>query len=175
MSKTWIACLLLVLSAGCALVQSPPDSKGLVFWPSHITYLEGEGDLSFSSQKERFSGSFLLSLTYPSHFFLEVYGPFGQTIVHVERNNDSFLFVAGEEKIYDESAMSRRFGFSSLQLMDDLCVKWPVETNPSGFAIHRPGYDVVFSKSRRGKQSVCWEKHDSRICLVFDKVIFEEP
>jgi hypothetical protein len=175
MTRTWVAFLLLMFSTSCALIQSPPAVTGPASWPSNAVFVEGEGDLSFSSQKERFSGTFLLSLVYPSSFFLEVYGGFGQTLIHVERNKEKFLFIAGDEKTTDEHALSARFGLSAEQLMDDLCKRGPIETDKAGFVIHRPGYEVVFSQTRRGKHSVCWEKQDGRICLVFDKVLFEEP
>jgi hypothetical protein len=155
-------------------VQHPDNIAEVVPWPSNISFLEGEGDLSFTSQKERFSGSFLLSLTYPSNFFLEVYGSFGQTLVHVERNNDNFLFVAGDEKTDNERALSNKFGLSSIQLMDDLTARGSIKAAARGHVIPRQGYDVVFSQTKKGKQTVCWERPDSKICLVFDKVVFEE-
>jgi hypothetical protein len=175
MTRSWTLCLFLLLFLSCAFVERPDHPAELVSWPSNISFLEGEGDLSFSSQRERFSGSFLLSLTYPSHFFLEVYGSFGQTLVHVERNKDIFLFVAGEEKTNDELALSKKFGLSAQQLMDDLTARGLIESASRGRVIPRQGYDVVFSKTKKGKQTACWERPESKICLVFDKIVFEEP
>jgi hypothetical protein len=175
MTRLWTLCLCFLLFVSCALVQQTDNPAGLVSWPSNVSFLEGEGDLSFLSQKERFSGSFLLSLTYPSHFFLEVYGSFGQTLVHVERNKDSFLFMAGDEKTNDELALSKKFGLSAQQLMDDLTARGSIETASRRHIIPRQGYDVVFSHTKKGKQTACWERLESKICLVFDKVVFEEP
>jgi hypothetical protein len=171
MTRKFLLSLLALSLISCAAIRRPVE---VVPWPSTIESLEGEGDLSFVSPKERNSGSFLVSLSYPDRLFLEVYGTFGQTIVHIEKNHEKFLFIAGDEKTNDERALSQKFGFTSRELMDDLTMRGLKEKSSEGTVIRRPAYEVIYSRDRRGRSTICWERPDGHICLVFDKIGFEE-
>jgi hypothetical protein len=163
---------LVLLLVSCAMIRRPVQ---VVPWPSEVNFLEGEGEVSFISPKEHNSGSFLVSLSDPDRFFLEVYGTFGQTVIHVEKKDGKFLFIEGDKKTSDEEALSAQFGFTFQELMDDLTLRGVKVEGPEGTVIRRPHYEVIYSRDRRGRSSICWKRPDGRICLAFDKIVFEEP
>jgi hypothetical protein len=161
--------LLLALLSSCALVQRHVE---IIPWPSETSFLYGEGDLDMRSTKEHFSGSFVTRMIYPDKLFFEVYGPFGQTIVHLEKDGEVFLLISGEERTTDESALVDRFGFSAGGLMDDLALKGERRETPAGLVTERPLYRVVYGHDRRGRRSMCWERKDGRLCLTFSEIDF---
>ena len=166
MRKAALLALLLLLSA-CTLVQRRVE---VLSWPPDLPRFEGEGDLDFRSQKERFSGSFLIKMAYPDHLFLEVYGPFGQTLLHLQKNGDQFLLIAGEEKTTDEKLLVERFHFTARELMDDLAMRGEKEETPDGLVATRRGYKVSYGHDRRGRRNMCWQREDGFLCLAFKDI-----
>ena len=166
--------LFLVLLSACAVV---PRRVEIVRWPEHITDLQGEGQLDLKWKGENLSGSFALTMNYPNGLLLEVYGsPFGQTVLHLQKDGDKFLLIAGDEKITDEGALRARYGFGSMELMDGLAMKGDKQEAPGeGFAIPHEGYVVIYGQDRRGRRRMCWERGDARLCLTFTDVSFEKP
>ncbi len=168
MRKALFLFLVVILSA-CTLIQRKVE---VLPWPSDVTSLDGEGDLDLRTPKEHFSGSFIVSMSYPGKLFLEVYGSFGQTLVHLQKEGDRFLFISGDERTNDEKALLDRFGFTTKELMDDLAVRGEKRETAGGWVTERRAYAVVYGNDRRGRKSVCWERRDGRLCLVFNDVNF---
>ncbi len=168
MKKLFLFLLSCFLLSSCALVQKRVG----VEWPREITFIEGEGDLDLSWRKEKYSGSFSLRMEYPAVFLLEVYGPFGQTLVYVKKEPSRFLFVAGDEKSTDEGVFQKVYGLSTRQLIDDLAMKGQKEESPGGVVLRRADYRVVYGQDRAGKTKICWEGRDGRICLTFNDISF---
>jgi hypothetical protein len=160
---------LLVLLSACALAHRRIE---VLPWPSDVSFLAGEGDLDVTSKKERFSGSFITRMSYPDKLFFEVYGSFGQTLMHLEKDGPRFLLIAGGEKSTDEKALLDRFGFNVGELMDDLALRGGEEQSPLGLVAQRQGYQVVYSHDRRGRRTMCWERKDGRLCLTFSEIDF---
>jgi len=163
-----IVCLsLILLLSACALVQR----RGEVLpWPSDLSFLEGEGGLDLRSQKERFSGSFILKMSYPDNLILEVYGSFGQTFVHLQKEGPRFLLIAGEEKTTDEKLLVDRFHFTVGELIEDLALRGEKRETADGWVATREDYQVVYSHDRRGRRNMCWVREDSRLCLTFNEL-----
>jgi len=164
---TPLALLLLLLLSACALVQRRVE---VLPWPPDLSRFEGEGDLDFKSRQEHFSGSFLIKVAYPDHLFLEVYGPFGQTLLHLRRDDDQFLLIAGEERTTDEKLLVERFHFTVQELMDDLAMKGERNETPDGFATLRKDYKVYYGHDRRGRRNMCWKREDGSFCLAFNEI-----
>jgi len=165
--------LFLVLLCGCAVV---PRRVEIVQWPARIVDLQGEGQLDLNWNGEKLSGSFALSMHYPDSLLLEVYGsPFGQTVIHLQRDGDKFLLIAGDEKITNETLLTERYGFGVSQLMDGLALKGDRQETPGGLLVQHESYRVVYTQDRRGRRNECWERGNARLCLTFTDVSFGKP
>jgi hypothetical protein len=163
------ACLLfLLLLAGCASI---PD-KIYVAWPEPIDFMEATGDVTVSWRKMHFSGSLFLRMEYPQRFFLEVYGPFGQTFVHVKKEDGAFLIIAGDEKATDERLFEDKTGLRLQQFMDDLAMRGERKVLPGMTAIERGSYRVLYSQDRRGRRTITWEGDDGTMVLLLPQVSF---
>jgi hypothetical protein len=159
----------LIFLSGCALL---PKKVEKLEWPADYTCLTGEGNLEAAWGKEHFSGAFVVRMAYPDLFILEVYGPFGQTLVYVKKEAGTFLLVAGEEKTADEGVFEKKYGFSVRQFMDDLRARGRKEETPGGWTISRHGYDVRYGQDGRGRRNISWEGEKGSICLTFDDISF---
>jgi hypothetical protein len=164
--------LFLVLLASCAIV---PRRVEIVQWPAVITDLSGEGNLDLRWEGEKLSGSFALKMRYPDTLLLEVYGsPFGQTVVHLEKDGDKFLLIAGDEKITNEALLADRYAFGARQLVDGLAMRGERQEMPGGgMSIHHGDYLVAYGQDRRGRRNVCWERGNARLCLTFTDLSFD--
>ena len=163
------ACLLfLLLLAGCASV---PD-KTHVTWPETIDFMEATGDVTVSWRKLHFSGTFFLRMEYPQIFFLEVYGSFGQTLVHVKKEGDAFLVIAGDEKATEERLFEDKTGLRLQQFMDDLAMRGERRRLPDVTAIERARYRVLYGQDRRGRRTITWEGDDGTMMLLLPQVSF---
>ena len=118
--KRLIFVFFLIFISGCALLQKKGEN---LQWPSGVNSLKGEGDLDAAWKKEHFSGPFVVSMEYPDRFLLEVYGPFGQTLIYVRKDAGRFLLVAGDEKTTDEAVFEERYGFPVSRFIDDLAMR----------------------------------------------------
>jgi hypothetical protein len=163
---------LIVFLSACTLVQRKVE---VLPWPSDLSVFEGEGDLDLRSQKEHFSGSFILRMSYPDNLFLEVYGSFGQTFIHLRKEGRQFLLVAGEERTTNEKLLVDRFHFTVSELMEDLALKGAKQETPEGLVALRKDYRVVYSHDRRGRRNMCWVREDGRLCLAFNELNSASP
>ncbi len=126
------------------------------------------------SQKEHFSGSFVVKMLYPDTLFFEVYGALGQTLVHLEKDGTSFLLISGEEKATDEAWLLDRFGFTVRELMDDLALQDDKRETPEGLVSERGAYRVIYGHDGRGRRTMCWERPDGRLRLTFAQADFTD-
>jgi hypothetical protein len=171
--KKWVLLFLVFLSA-CTIMSRKGE---IAQWPAEINRLQGEGDLDLRWSEEKLSGSFALNMRYPDILLLEVYGsPFGQTIVHLEKDGDKFLLIAGNEKTTDEALLAERYAFGVRQLMDGLAMRGErKETPEGGFFIQYEDYRVVYGRNRRGRPTDCWERGKAKLCLTLTDISFGEP
>lgn len=164
--------LFLVLASACAVV---PRRVEVAQWPALINSLQGEGNLDLRWKAEKLSGTFALNMHYPEALLFEVYGsPFGQTVIHLEKDADKFLLIAGNEKTTNEALLTEQYGFGVRQLIDGLAMKGERQDTPGGLSIQHEDYRVVYGEDRRGRRTVCWERGDARLCLTFTDISFGE-
>ncbi len=84
---------MLLLSA-CALFQLRERAS---LRPEQITYMEAMCDLDMSWRGIRYSGSMSLIVNYPSQIRMEIYGPFGNTLMFLKKDGDDFILATKEE------------------------------------------------------------------------------
>jgi outer membrane biogenesis lipoprotein LolB len=174
MKKFCLSLLFLALLCGCAVV---PRRVEILQWPEQIVDLQGEGRLDLKWNGQNLSASFALSMHYPDRLLLEAYGsPFGQTILHLQKDDDKFLLIAGNEKFTKEDLLRERYGFGVDQLMDGLAMKGNKQGGPGGpVSVQHEDYRVAYGQDRRDRRTMCWERDDARLCLTFTDISFGKP
>ncbi len=156
-------CLLLIALCSCALIAPQPLS---VQWPSKVEFMKALCDLDMDWDGTRHSGSMTLAMAYPDTFRLEVYGPFGETALFVEKDGERFLFRSGAEEITDQGEFESRLGLKIRTVMADLALR-PRDADEGG---------LTFSSDvREGGDRMCWEGGRGRICMRFLEVDFSPP
>lgn len=164
--------LVALFLSGCALLQHPVQ---VVEWPGDVTFLQGEGDIDARWQGEKSSGTFALKMEYPDALLFEAYGsPFGQTVLHLEKKDGTFLLIAGNKKTTEEAPLVERYGFGVGQLMDALAMKGNKQETPEGILVRHEDYRVLYSQDGRGRKTMCLEKADGRVCLAFSQIAFTD-
>ncbi len=161
MKKAILFCIV-VLCCSCAiLIPQPP----VIRWPEKITYMEAICDIEMDWKDMRYSGSMSLRMKYPSALSLEIYGPFGNTLVAVKREAGRFSFHGGDEKITEEALFEEKYGLNLGRIMDDLAGR---------AGVHRDAYRVTDTRFDGGSNKICWEAEEGSICIVFLEVRFTE-
>lgn len=170
MKRSILLCAgLLVLVSACALIQL--KSKRIQ-WPEKITYMEAMCDLDMSWKDMKYSGSMSLIMDYPSVLRMEVYGPFGNTLMFLKKDGDDFLLVTKDEKFTDPSFFEDRFGFKIREFMDDISLIADKSTADNGQSVvQRKAYRVLYNLGKN-ENTICWESNEGRICVTFLEVRF---
>jgi hypothetical protein len=164
-----LLCVCLVLLAGCAGLQKRAEQP----WPASVTFIETEGDIEMAWRDTKFSGSMALKMEYPGTLDLEIYGPFGQTIAFLKKNEQEFLFAAGDERITSESVFHQRIGIDVRVFMDDIAMRGDKVEAPGGAFIVRDDYRVTYGHDKRGRREISWEGRDGRISLTLTGESFD--
>lgn len=163
-----LLCVCLVLLAGCAGLQKRAEQP----WPASVTFIETEGDIEMAWRDTKFSGSMALKMEYPGTLNLEIYGPFGQTIAFLKKNEQEFLFAAGDERITSESVFHQRIGMDVKVFMDDIAMRGDKVDAPGGAYIVRDNYRVTYGHDKRGRRMIRWEGTEGRISLTLTDETF---
>lgn len=158
---------LLVISCSCAVtVQKAP-----FHWPLIVSYMEGAGDIDLSWRGRRFSGSFALKLESPAIFLFEVYGPFGQTLLHLRKEGERVDIVTAEGRMESERFFEEQYGMSVDHFIDDLMMKETAKEATESNRGDRAGYKVSYAGDR-DRPRICWLNLDGSICLTFSELVF---
>jgi hypothetical protein len=105
---------------------------------------------------------------------MEVYGPFGDTIMFLKKDDDNFLLATKDERFSDANLFENRFGIKIQAFMDDIVMISIKEGGKSkGFAVQRPDYRVLYTMKDK-ENMICWERKDGKICIRFLEVKFKE-
>lgn len=162
--------LVLLLSA-CALF---PHRGHRIVWPEHIRYMEAMCDLNMSWKGMKYSGSMSLMINYPSFLQMEIYGPFGDTLMLLKKDGDDFLLATKEERFTDSNFFEKRFGIKLREFIDDIAMMSKKESADNGdFYVQRQGYKVLY-KLNDNENTMCWEGKDGTICVRFLEVKFDK-
>jgi hypothetical protein len=161
---------LIMFLSSCALFQLRGQR---IAWPEQIRYMEAMCDLDMSWKGMKYSGSMSLILNYPSQLHMEIYGPFGNTLMLLKKDGDDFLLVTKEERFTDSSFFEDRFGFKIREFMDDITRIAEKDSAGNGqFVAQREEYRVLYTLKNK-KNTICWESKEGSICIKFLEVKFE--
>jgi hypothetical protein len=159
-----------MLLSSCTLFQLRGQR---IVWPDQIRYMEAMCDLDMSWKGMKYSGSMSLILNYPSQLHMEVYGPFGNTLMFLKKDGDDFLLVTKEERFTEASFFEDRFGFKIREFMDDIArIAEKDSAGNEQFVVQREEYRVLYTLKNK-KNTICWESKEGSICIKFLDVKFE--
>jgi hypothetical protein len=160
--------ILFFLSA-CALF---PRKISHITWPDSIEYLEALCELDMSWKDMKYSGSMSLKMEYPHKLLIEVYGPFGDTVVYIKRDRGYFMLVTKDERITDEKGFEERFDIKLDEFIGDIAMKGYEKRMPEGY-VQRENYRVIY-KIEADESRICWEGKDGSICVKFLEANFNK-
>lgn len=159
-----------VFLSACAVF---PLRKTRIVWPDEVAYLEAMCEVDISWNGASYSGSMSLVMDYPSRLHMEVYGPFGDTLLVLKKDGDDFLLATKEERITDPGLFENRFGITMGDFIDDLfAIPGKGAAGNGDTAVEKKTYRVVYTL-KSGKTAVCWELREGSICIRFLDVRFE--
>jgi len=169
--KTIITIIIFTMLSSCTSLF---PRKTNIIWPAGtIEYVEALCDIDLSWKDMKYSGSMSLKMKYPDVLHIEVYGPFGETVVYLSRKSDSFSFLSRDEKFNDEKVFEERFGINLREFIDDLSVKNYRKNNQESIYSQRENYVVIYELDKT-ERSICWKGSDGSICIRFLEALFEE-
>jgi len=161
---------LMMFLSSCALLQHKPPR---ISWPEQVRYIEAMCELDMSWKGMKYRGSMSLTMDYPEKLRMEVYGPFGDTVLLLKRDGTDFLLSTRDERFTDAGLFERRFGIKLREFMDDLAMVVDKEVNDRGESfVQREDYRVVYSLKDDGN-TICWQGKDGSICVSFLEVKFD--
>ena len=171
------AVLLLValpfLFLGCSHMARKPVS---ISWPAQFDNLEAMCEIDVQLKTEKYNGDMSLKVSYPNRLFLEVYGPFGNTILSVDRSDDHFSMRMDDEELTDENDFYRLFRIRINDIIEDLTLKGPLESQGRAAVRQRQDYTVYYYLNDT-ENRICWKVREGDFCITFLEVNFsrEKP
>jgi len=164
-----ILCLAIILNS-CAMI---PKKTVRIDWPDNISYMAALCELDMSWRGMTYSGTMSLRVDYPDTLLVEVYGPFGNTVVYIKKDRDGFLLENQEVRDTEEGKFEKEFGIRLSDFIADITMKGirgPDEKDPS--VVQRRGYTVTY-RLDNGENTICWRGTDGHICIEFLEVSFD--
>jgi hypothetical protein len=168
-----IALLIFVslLISACALI---PRKTVQIVWPDNIQYIEALCELDMSWKNTKYSGSMSLKLEYPDKLIIDVYGTFGDTVIHLEKEGEKYLLVTKEGSTSEEAEFEQDFGIKLSEFIDDLVLKDYRRGETGNKYIQKRLYKVKYDLDNSGgDNSICWEMKDGDMCITFLEIKFE--
>jgi hypothetical protein len=158
------------LLCSCALF---PRRAVQINWPEKIDYMEALCELDMAWKGMNYSGSMALKLDYPDKFQVEVYGPFGETIMYLKKDGQQFLLTAGDETFTNEVGFEQKFNIRLSDFMDDLALRGSAQNGRTEKAILKDRYKVLYNLTDQ-ENKICWEGQEGRICVRFLEARFSK-
>lgn len=140
-------------------------------WPQQIDYLEAFCEIDVMLKTQQYTGDMSLRVSYPHGLFLEVYGPFGNTILYVDRSEDHFIMRMDNEELTNENDFYRLFRIRIDDIIEDLTLKGSLETEAGIPSKQRPDYRVFYHLNDT-ENRICWKGHEGDFCMKFFEVSF---
>ena len=160
-----------LLISACALI---PKKTVQIAWPDNIQYIEAFCELDMSWKDTKYSGSMSLKLEYPDKLTIDVFGPFGDTVIHLNKEGEKFLLVTKEGSTSKEAEFEQDFGIKLSEFIEDLAIKSYRKGDTGNEFIQRNSYKVIYNLDSGGDNSICWEIKDGNMCITFFEAKFEK-
>lgn len=136
--------------------------------------MEAIGELDLSWKGMKYSGEMSLKLDYPDTLFMEVYGPFGSTIISIEKDKGRFRMKAGNDEVNDEKRFRDIFKMKMEDFMDDITMRGERKSEPDdAFSIQREDYKTIY-RLNNSENKMCRVSPEGTICITFLEVYFEK-
>lgn len=159
------------LISACALM---PRKTVQIAWPDNIQYIEAFCELDMAWKNSKYSGSMSLKLEYPDKLIIDVYGPFGDTVIHLKKEGEKYLLVTKEVSTSEEAEFEQDFGIKLSEFIDDLVLKDYRRGETGNKYIQKRLYKVKYELDSGGDNSICWEIKDGNMCITFLEAKFEK-
>ncbi len=157
------------LLLACSHVARRPAS---VSWPENFDYLTALCEIDVMLKTRQYTGDMSLRVVYPDRLFLEVYGPFGNTVLSVDRSSEHFSMKTADEDIADENEFYRLFRIRIGDIIEDLTLKGPLQSSSDGILVReRPEYTVHYYLDDN-QSRICWKVSEGDLCIKFLEVNF---
>ncbi len=157
---------------GCALLTQ--KKTNIIQWPPDIHYMEAVCELNINWNNKQYSGDMSIRLDYPDTLFLEVYGPFGDTIFSIQKDRGSFVMRAGNDRFTNEKQFVDIFKMTIDDFIDDISMKGTRQQDTNGiFYIQKEYYRVTYSLND-SENNMCWTNPDGIMCIRFIEIIFNK-
>ena len=122
----------------------------------------------------RYSGSMSLILDYPNKLLIDVYGPFGDTVVHIKKDVEKFIMTTKEGSFYNEAQFESKFGIKLNEFINDLARKNNnTKNDTNNDSNERNQYKVRYDLDN-GNNKICWEIREGEICITFLEAKFSK-
>jgi hypothetical protein len=165
--RTLFLFYLLIFCSSCSTaVRHEP-----FLWPATVDYMDGSGDVELSWKGRAFSGSFAIKMESSSSLTFEVYGPFGQTLLQINKTGEQIGILTPEGGTGGEKLFEKQYGMSVNNFLEDIMMKGVVRETVEGSSIDRAGYRVLYSQ-QKGKPAICWLNPNGSIRLIFSELTF---
>jgi hypothetical protein len=163
----FFACALI---SGCASFKKTTKS---IQWPlSNIDAMQALCDINIARPDLQYEGEMSLRVQYPHTLLVEVYGPFGNTILSIEKNKDVFSLKTDSGVTTDEKRFYNLFHMTTEDLIKDLTMRGIKQRSADGVEfIEREGYRVQYYLTDTDSR-MCWIGHDGKMCIKFLEIRF---
>jgi len=148
-----------------------PKRPALISWPENYDHLEALCEIDVMLKTHQYTGDMTLKASFPDRLFLEVYGPFGNTILSVDRSSEHFIMKTDDEELTDENEFYRLFQVRIGDIIEDLTLKGRLESEDGGLVKERQDYTVHYRLNDKDNR-ICWKVREGDLCIRFMEVSF---
>ena len=136
--------------------------------------MEATGELDISWKDLKYSGEMSLKIDYPETLSIEVYGPFGNTVVSIEKDKGRFVMRAGNDEVNDEKRFRDIFKIRVEDFMNDITMRGErKKESDDAFSIQRDGYKTIY-RFNDSENKMCRVSPEGTICITFLEVNFDK-
>ncbi len=136
--------------------------------------MEAVCELNINWNNTQYSGDMSIKLDYPDILFLEVYGPFGDTIFSIHKDSGFFVMRAGKDIFTNEKQFADVFKMTVEDFIDDISMKGTRQHDTNGnLFVQKPYYTVTYSVNNR-ENKICWINSEGTLCIRFIEVNFDK-
>jgi len=162
---------LALLLCSCVSIRRPPVAP--INWPAEIKHMEAVCEINMSWKGLRYSGEMSINLDYPETLALDVYGPFGDTVVSIRKDKDRFSMKVDNDEISDKDRFRSLFNMNIDDFIDDVAMRGAKEHKDGLTYVQRDRYRVEYERNQP-ENKMCWIGSEGSICVRFLEAIFEK-